>query len=273
MATRKIEKLPSVQNVSAGSTAALHLPCGMTYDYIDFVLENITLAQMTNIEVRINGKTIQNFGSGTELDTINKYHGRVAFQNGVLRLWFMRPELPTLQIANNGSLVDQRYVTSIGTSDVATFSIHFDISGDCVSPTVTAYAQKSPAAPLGFFTKIKAFPRSYSTTGQQEIDTLPRSGARIAAIHLFKSDVSEVNVEVDSIKVYDVTKTLGEELQKDFGKSPVSDSATHIDFLMNGSLDDALKTYGVQDMRLRPVIDTVGSVRTVVEYLDGYEGI
>lgn len=273
MPFRRIEKLPSVQNVAVGQTSVLHCPVGMTYDFIDLILTDLALAEMTNIEIKINGKTVQSYATGTLLDQINTYHGRTAFQNGVLRIWFMRPELPALQIPSNGMLIDQRYLTSLGTADVATLSVQWDNDAGATGCAVEAYAQKSDPQPLGIFVKAKSFPRSFATTGQQEIDTLPRSGARIAAIHLFKADVSKVDVEVDGRKIYDVTKTLGEEIQTDFGKTPITAAATHIDFIANGSIEDALKTYGVKDMRLRPTIDTTGSVNTIVEYLDGFEGI
>lgn len=257
-------KLPSVQNVAAGATCNLDCSVGLTYDFIDMVLTNITLAQLTNIKVNINGKTIQEFASGTELDNINKFHGRTAFQNSVLRLWFMRPELKDAR---------ERYMTSLGTADVQTFSISADIDGACVSPALVMYAQQGAATPFGAVTKVKAFPRTFATSGKQDIDTLPRSGARIACIHLFKSDISYVEMEVDGRKAVDVSKAVMQEIQTDFGKVPVTASATHIDFLVNGLLKDALRTDGVQDMRVQPTLDTSGAVRTVVEYIDGFEGI
>lgn len=270
---RQYVKMPSVTNVAAGASFSIHLPVGKSYDFVDLALTNITLAQLTNLELRLNGKTVQTFATGTELDAINKFHGRRAFANGILRLFFMRPELEALQIASGGKLIDQRFITSIGTSDLQTMSLHGDVDAACTNPAIVCYSQQGPAMPLGIFTKIKAFPRSFATSGAQEIDTLPRSGARIATLHLFKADISNVAVEVDSRKVIDGTKTCMEEQQTEFGKVGQTASATHVDFVVNGSLEDALPTVGVQDLRVQPTLDTSGDVRTVVEYIDGFEGI
>lgn len=260
---RKIVKLPSMSNVAAGAVATLNCPVGLTYECFTLKYTGVTLAQMTNIEVRVNGKTIQKFASGTELDEINTYHGRKA-ASGYLNIWQVRPELK--------ALLDQR-MTALGTADVQTLSLLVEIDAAATAPVLVAYALQSVPQPLGLICKVKAFPVSFATSGEQEIDNLPKSGARVAAIHLMKSDVSKVEVELDSIKVIETPKALAEELQTKYGKTPQTAVATHVDFLLDGDIKHAMATAGVQDFRVRPTIDTSGEVRCVVEYLDGYEGI
>lgn len=261
---RKLVKMPSVQNCSAGAIATVDLPTGLTYDVFMLKLTNITLAQLTDIELRINGKTVQEFASGTELDQLNTYHGRVAFANGILRLWQIRPEL---------KLPGEQRLTALGTGDVQTLSLSCAIDAACVSPNIEVYAQQSAKTPLGLITKIRAFPRTFATSGKQEIDTIPRSGARIACIHLFKDDISDCQVQVDGREALNATKVILGEVQKDFGKVPQTAAATHIDFIVNGVVEDSLPTQNVQDFRVQPTLDTSGSVRVLVEYLDAFAGI
>jgi hypothetical protein len=122
--------------------------------------------------------------------------------------------------------------------------------------------------------KIKSFPASFAVSGEVEIDNIPRNGGvMIAAIHLFKSDISNVEVEVNSIKAFDASKAYTEEVQKRYGKTPQTATATHVDFLLEGDLAQSLDTRGVQDFRIRPTLDTSGAVRSVVEYIDGFAGI
>lgn len=88
---RKFNLLPSITNVVAGSTATLNVPVGVTYHAINFEYSGVTLAQMKNIEVQINGKTIQEYVDGTRLQDMNKYYSRHT-ENGILTLWFDRIE-------------------------------------------------------------------------------------------------------------------------------------------------------------------------------------
>lgn len=260
---RKLVKLPSFSNVVAGSTATLGCPVGLTYDLISVTYTGITLEQMENIKIVVNGKVIQEYKSGQELDYINRYYGRGAAA-GILNLWFLRPELATVRA---------RRLTALGTADVSTLSVQMDVAAAAAAPVLTAHAVQSAPAPMGIVTKIKAFPRSFATTGLQEIDNIPRSGARIAAIHLFKSDVSAVEVAVNSATAWDLSKALGAEIQTRHGRTPIAAACTHVDWCLDGDPGHALETESVQDLRVKPTIDTVGEVRTVVEYLDGYAGI
>lgn len=269
---RKTIKLPSMANVGAGQTATLNCPVGLTYDVISIAYSGfkadgttaITLDDLQNIEVRANGKTIQQFKDGLELDLINQYHGRGA-ANGILNIWFVRPEMANLGM--------QR-LTALGTADVQTLSVHIDGEATLASLALTAKAVQSEAQPMGAITKIKAFPASFSVAGEVEIDNLPRSGGvMIGAIHLFKADISNVEIEVNSIKVFDATKAYSEELQARYAKVSQTAVATHADFMLEGDLSQSLDTRGIQDFRIRPTLDTSGAVRTVVEYIDGFAGI
>lgn len=261
---KKITKLNSVQNVAPGSTATLEMALGLSYDFLLIELTNITLAQLSNIELRINGKAVQEFATGTELDNINKFHGRQAFADGVLPMFFMRPEL---------TLPGEKRVTSIGTADIATLSLHMDIDGACVSPAIDITAQQSAQTPLGAITKIRAFPGSAATSGEFEITNIPRSGARIACIHLFKADVSHVLVKANGREAVDASKTVLEKSHEIFDKTPITASCTHVDFINNGSIQDAMITQGLQDLLVRPTLDTSGSLRTVVEFIEQFAGL
>src|SRR3990167_485169 len=92
---RIIKKLPSARNVAAGAKFVQECPVGLTYDRILMKLTNVTLAQITNIEVVANGKTIQRYATGTRMQDLNEYYGR-PLNSGYLTFFFERPELTTL---------------------------------------------------------------------------------------------------------------------------------------------------------------------------------
>lgn len=272
---RKITVLPSMSNVTAGSTAVLDCPTGLTYDKIVLDYSGVTLAEMTNIELRLNGKTIMGWKTGTLLDMMNTYYG---FEDsaGFLTLHFVRPWMANLQ---------QRRSTAIGTSDVDTMTLHMDIAGTAANPVIKGYAHQSGPTKLGSIVKVRSFPKTFATSGRVEIDSIPRS-ARIVAVHLFKSDISNVEVEMDSVKIIDTSKTLASELCKKatpVARVPQDAAATHVDFCMDGDNRHVLIPCGdsqavpplapAQDLRLRLDLGSAGSVDTIVEYLDGFHGI
>jgi len=265
---RVVKKLPSMTNVTANSKATLNCPVGNTYEKIMFEYSGTTFdrTHMSNISVLLNGKEIQRFTDMTEVDFLNDFYGR-SDTAGFITLYFNRPEMDNLGM---------RRVTGLGTSDVQSLTIEMDISASAVAPVLSAHAILREPEPLGLITKIKRFPVTFATSGKQDIDNLPL-GARIAAIHLKKPDVSAVEVEIDSVKVYDVSKAIGEALQKENGRIPQTATATHIDFMLDNDMAQALVTNysgkNVQDLRIRPTIDSSGQITALVEYLDDWGGM
>lgn len=265
--SRNVKVLSALSNVAAGSTATLELPLGHTYDNITLEYSGVTPAQIKNINVNINGKSVQKFKDATRLNAYNAYWGR-RVTSGFLDFHFVRPEMTNLEF---------RRLFAIGTADVATFDITFDIDSAATAPVIKAQAVISPNTPLGLITKVKEFPVSSATAGEKEIDNLPKR-ARIGAIHLFgKSDIDKVEVEVDSYKTYEATKVQAEKLQQDVGRTPLGSDGTSIDFIREGNPFNAVvlrsEKVNVQDFRIRPTLGTAGAFDTVVEYFDQYAGI
>lgn len=259
-----LRSLPTIANVGAGNKVVLHCPVGPTYESVTLVQggTSFTRAHLTNISVMVNGKEIQRYADGDELDALNDYYGRSDTAN-YLTLHFSRPELVELAM---------RRLPAIGTADVTSFTIEADIAAGASAPTLTASALVRAPEPLGLITKVKRFPVTYSTSGQQSIDSLVR-GPRIGALHLKKSDVSAVKVEVDGVTVWDATKTLGEVKQKEAGRTPQTAAYSHVDFLLDNDIASALVTSQRQDLRVLPTLGSSGALVAIVEYLDEWAGI
>lgn len=261
--SRKFNLLPSFSNVSAGTTATLEIPVGVTYDRIAVEYSGVTLSQIKNIELQVNGKPIWQFKDGQRLHDLNSYYKARNATAGILDFWFIRPEFDE---------IDLRRLTALGTADVSTLSLKMDIDAAAADPKLVAHASKSLQSPLGMITKYKNYPASSATAGMKDIDNIPKEG-RLAAIHFFKDDISKVDVEADSVKVYELSKTLGEKIQADYGREPMSAKATSVDFTTEGDPRTAMIVEGVRDLRFRPVLDTAGAFDVVVEYLTGFKGI
>ena len=259
---RKFNTLPSLSNVQAGSTATLIAPIGVAYHCIHLEYSGVTLAQMKNIEVKVNGKTLQEFADAQRLQDINKYYSRNV-EAGIITIWFERPEYDNLAL---------RRSTILGTANVSTLQISMDIHADATAPVIKAYATVSPNRPLTSLTKIKRWVVSNSVAGVKEVADIPREG-RMPVMFFFKDDISSADVSINSVKVYEISKGLGEKIQRDYGRTPDASKFTAVDFHLEGDPAQALAVQGVADFRIRPYFDTAGSADLVVEYLSSFDGI
>lgn len=266
---RKTIKLPSLSRVVAGSKATLECPVGHTYKNIVFSASGTALdvTDVERIDVLIDGKVIQTYNNLQRLFDINGYYNRGTDTAAEFMLHFFRAEM-----------IDAIYrrTSGIGTADVQTFHIELTLAAAAPADiAITAHAEVDPMPqPLGVFFKLREYPFSSAVAGTVEIDKLPR-GAFYGAIHLFKADISAVEIEADQVKIYDATKTVGERFQKESSpvkRVPVTASATHIDWLTEGDLAQAIKTDLLSDFRVKMTLDTLGSVDIVTETLDTLSG-
>lgn len=263
---RNLIEMPSPQGVAASSKVILNLPVGMTYDELIFQNSaSLTPDKMTNFKVRAGTKTIIDVSSFEVIEDLNKHYNRPQATN-IYTLWFLRPEFKE----------DVRALYVFGTANVGSLTVEFDIPSGVVSPTCKVYAVQRAPQPMGLVTKIREFPTSYATSGKQQIDNIPRA-ANIAAVHLKKADVSQVEFEINSgtgpAKIVEASKTILEVYQKQYGRVPQTAKYTHIDFCLTGDFTAPLPSTGLVDMRIRPTVDASGALTTVVEYLDGENGI
>jgi len=266
---RKLIKLPSMSRVVAGATATLELPLGPTYHRIIFSASGTGLAaaDIGRISLYIDGRLASTWKNYQRLADINGYYQRGTDAVTQFCLHFFRAELVDLVY---------RRAPGIGTADVQTAHIEIELDGDGPNDiAMTAHAEIDPRpAPLGAFVKTREYPFSSSVSGEVEIDKLPR-GPWYAAIHLFKSNISAVEVAADQTKVVEATKAVLERQQKEASpvpRVPVTGSATHIDWLTEGDLAQAINTSRVQDFRVKATLDTSGSVDIVTETLDTLTG-
>lgn len=264
--SRSFEEMPTMQNVVPGGRVTLNCPLGLTYDQLTFELTNVTTADMKNLKVITGSKAQWDLTDASRVADINTYYSRKE-KSGFLTLWFYRPEMKT---------EEERALTSIGTTDIPSMTVQFDLDSGVTNPAIKAYAVRRKPEPMGVITKFREYPVTFATSGKQDIDNIPR-GARISAFHLFKDDVSKVEFEINngtgSGKVVDWPKALLESVQEQYGRAPMTAKATHIDMNLLGKAMQFMPTGNLVDMRIKPTIDTSGGLTTLVEYIDGYNGI
>lgn len=271
---RKIIKLPSMSRVVPGSTAVLELPIGPTYRRIFFVATaaaGLDITDFGRADVLIDGKVVQTFKDATRLKAINDYYGRGADSYAAARcefaIHFERAEMMDAVY---------RRAPGIGTADVQTFNVEIAIAAAAPADiSMVAYAEIDPTPQrLGVFFKIREYSFSSAVAGQVEVDKLPK-GAWYSVLHLFKADISAIELQANQAKAIEATKAILERTQKEASpikRVPQTASCTHIDLITDGDLSQSLRTDLLNDFRIKATLDTAGAVDIVAETFDTLNG-
>lgn len=274
--SRSFDALPTVQNVVKNGRATLSCPLGLTYDQIILKLTDLKPANLKNFKVITGSKSQWDLTDGQVIADLNTYYKRTE-REGYLTLWFYRPEWAT---------EEERSLCSMGTSDISSLTVQFDIQDATdaagnplpvgVSPAIEARAVRRAPSPMGLITKLKEFPTTFATGGRQDIDNIPR-GPRINAFHLFNPGVDYVELEINNGsgagKVVDYDKGTLELVQDQYKRTPLTAKATHIDLNLLGRIAQPMPTNALQDMRIRPTLAAAGGLTVLVEYIDTFNGI
>lgn len=267
-------KMPSMSRVAPGSKAILELPVGPTYRAVDFIItaaSGLDAGDIGRIDMLIDDQVVSTWKNAQRLIDINSFWGRPADSVAATKM-----ELSIhLERAEFDGLSYQR-APGIGTADVRTLRFEVEIaSGAPADIAMVAFAEvDTMQAPLGVFVRTRELPFSSSVSGEVEIDKLAR-GPWYLAMHLFKSDITAVEVSANNVKVVDATKTALERAQKrarPVRRVPVTASCTHVDFILDGDMANALRTGGLEDFRLKVNLGTSGSLDVVTETLDRLAG-
>lgn len=271
---RKIVKLPSMSRVVPGSIATLEMPIGPTYRRLIFSVtaaSGLDAADIGRINILLNGKVVQTYKNLQRLIDLNGYYKRgadsISATAAEFAIHFERAEL-----------LDAVYrrAPGIGTIDLQTFHIEMEIAAAAPATiTIDAHAEVDPMPqPLGVFFKVREYPFASSVSGEVEIDKLPR-GPWYSVVHLFKADITAVEVSANQVKIIDATKSIMERTQKEaspIARAPVTAKATHVDLITDGDLAQSLRTDKLSDFRIKMTLGTSGAVDIVTETLDTLAG-
>jgi len=255
-------KMPSFEGVAAGQTATLRLPIGYSYHQVLIAYAGVTLAQMDEVRVIANGKTIQRLIGGDVLDSLNQFDGRNA-AGGVLTVDFERFGLRTragseLTVCGTGAKDDEL--------PISTLSIEIDINVAAAAPVLSAKAIQSGPRKSGVLKHIRVFGHDPSAAGEYEISDLPRLGLVNRVFFKSASTINSIKLQRDGFDVFDRDKAENEAVQAD-GVRVVQAGYYVVDFSEEGNGQDALEIASVHDLRFTLDMAASGHVDVIVEYL------
>ncbi len=194
-------KLPPFENVVASSTAVMpRLPRGNMYAGIVFELGGtFTQAQMSNIRLNVNGKTVVNV-TGAALDLQNNYD-RLKDTATFLTYWFADPTVQDPVLSQLGCLDTSRGIEEFG--------IEVDI-GAATNPTLKAFGLILPPSPKGdrFASVFKSVLKTVHAPAAAGQFNLPvalgsKAGGFVRRVHLHHANLTSLAVKRDGVNLMD----------------------------------------------------------------------
>ena len=216
---RRITKLNSLNGVAKGSTATLDCPVDRRYHQIVLEYKHAgvladkatVLAHIKAIRIRVNGILQREYrGMRVLLDAINAANG-VVFKPGLIPIYFSEPW------RRNAISEDELAWPMEG--NASTFQIEVDIDGAAVTPELKAFAvtdnaRRANGSLLPFTGIIKVLPTvvTVSAAGKVAITTLPKTNTymRLHCEEGADGDITEVDISIDQLTVYQQTRAQNE---------------------------------------------------------------
>ncbi len=259
----------SFEGVGAGQTATCKLVIGHTYEDVWLNYSGVTLAQMTEVRLVINGEVERRWKGADEIDRINQFDGRQAAA-GTLIIDMER---------YHQRLRQGREATAIGTgvvrADVPTYRVNtmyleIDIDGAAANPQLSLKANLREPRVLDQVLKRRITYHSAAGAGVHEIVDLQQGGEEITRIFINAEKCTALKIEREGKVVFDRTKAENEQLQKDEGLDPtklVVGAGTGFCYFPGerGYIGDTLETAGVRDLRFYLTMSGAESFTIAVE--------
>lgn len=256
MLTQLLKKA-NMQGIAAGAISTGVVPAEGTYYALYLFAKTAAgvaltraqiLADIGNIKALINGEEIVNCDVTVLLD-LQKYYGdQIGAGNvdGVIPIYFQRPHLATDA---------ERSLFALGMNNVNSFTIEAQIKGVVALSSLEVFAEvTNEQRNLGQHVRLLKYPQVFSTTGDQEITTLPflnNPTKAYLALHVDDSagTIAEVTVRVGGNAIFDrVGNNLNKVLLQKFLRNPQT-GYYHVDFARSNDLTGLLPMAGIKDFR------------------------
>lgn len=218
---RKTLRMPSPEGVAGGQTALAKMPIGNAFHNLYLIYTGVTLAQMTEIRIKLNSKIIHRY-SASDRDMMNQFAGYAA-ASGILTIPFDRQNLKA-RAAEEETLINTGSRGEDGRA-ITAFEVEIDIDAAATTPKIELVAEVSDQRPGGIGSILHCTPytRSNAGAGEFQVSDLPKDGpTRIYLNRIFikSQHMTKLKVERNQYVIFERSKALNELIQKDGVRVP-----------------------------------------------------
>ncbi len=216
-------RLPTPEGVTAGGTALAKLPTGRAYHLIYISYTGVTLAQMTEIRIKANGKVIHRY-SAVERDAMNQFTGMAA-ANGVLTIPFDRRNLKLRPAEEETCVNTGQFAGQPQLQAITSFELEIDIDAAATNPKIELDSVQSAQREggIGAILHCVPFTRSSAGAGELQISDIPFKGITsplLSRVFIKTANTTKLKVEKDTYVVFERKKALNELIQADGVRVP-----------------------------------------------------
>jgi len=262
--------MPSGNSVAGGQTATFKLPMGSNYHNAYLTYSGVTLAQMTEIRVVVNGKILQRY-SATMRDAMNQFDGRDAAAE-ILTIPFGRYNLKLKQTEDATSLNTASENLQTGAS-ITSINIEIDIDAAALTPILKLHAEISPKLKGGAGNVLHVLKRTIAlpSAGEHQIGDIQRGTATTMLLNRIffandAGDISNIKIMANNVDIHNRTKALNELMQNNGVRIP--QALFHVvDRTENGTGGDLINLMDLDDFRFYLECSASMNVVTTAEYI------
>lgn len=266
MSTPELIPLNSFNSVGSSSTANLEIAGGQTideivieYNYSVTVGDEFDASHIPAVRLNLNTEDIIDV-KASDLLLIEKYK-QGSTVNGFL-------VIPLAEIV--AKTYDGLNLTGLVTFPGDAISLEVETSGARAATSVSlkAFARYSAArAARVVIPKIRRYSYAAAVAGDYEITNLAR-GPRYRRLHFLSSDVNEVKLFVNRVKLYQLTAARNSFMLGRHGKTPQANTY-HMDFVYDDyNLAHSLVTEKATSMEFVIDMAASGSVPILAEFIE-----
>ncbi len=240
-------KQPAFSGVAAGQTANCRINRGWTYHQFLLNYSGVTLAQMTEIRLIVNGDIYRRWTGADVLDLFNQYDGLGA-ASGTLVLECRRRGLKNRVNQDITAIGTGMPVTSENPIQANTITLEVDIDAAAASPALTLYSRHTGPSNTGNILQLRRKIYNAAGAGTFEINDLHQKGDVINRIFFMTNAITELTVERNNTVIYNRTEPQNDLIQDD-GVRNSQASMFVLDTTEEGHGLDLIQTAGAYELR------------------------
>lgn len=263
-----LRKCLPFSNVVANGLATIDFRSLFGYNIDRIILKlggtALTKAMLTAIQLKANAKLIYD-DTGSRVDTRMQYRG-IAADAAFLTLDFAEIRSKTI--------IGQKLGSIDTTFGIQSLTGEITIAG-ATAPTLEAWAEvdvANSAQPIGeraLIAKVLNYNQNIGAAGKFPL-SIPygaQGGSLIKRLHLFGSNILDVEVKKNGLTVHESVDAVNDFIQKEYQRVPQANVYT-LDFVVDGNQSGVLNAANANSMEYYVTTSGAGNISVVAELLD-----
>jgi len=252
--------------LTPGAVNVLQVSPGKTRLRDHLVLSGVTLAEITQIELVLNGEVVRNLGSAVEADVIQQYNGLPAYStNSVLTISHVREGLRRFAESMMTG-IGMATKTTNGQRPITSMEYRFTVAGTAsATDSIALYSQSTAPTNPGVLLYENVETHLLTTNGEQQIRDLVKGPEEIDSIFLYENTLSvdSMIVQVANREIFNRTEGVNKQVVDCSGFKTYQTEFFPFDKSENGWGKEPLIVTPQDELVLKPTVSSTSGSTSV----------